>query len=104
MIAPSLISYPRQDSGRAAEAINEQLRVIEEWGAHWQVTFALEKPQAMVCSRSPAAKAAMAGKLCFGGDALPLQEEVKILGVEGDQRRTAMSKPLPRKPLKGSLL
>ena len=78
-------SYPRQDSGRAAEAINEQLRVIEEWGARWQVTFAPEKTQAMVCSRSPAAKAAMAGKLFFGGGVLPLQEEVKILGVEVDQ-------------------
>ena len=26
-------TYPRQDIGRAAEAINQQLRVIEEWGA-----------------------------------------------------------------------
>lgn len=78
-------TYPRQDSGRAAEAINQQLRVIEEWGARWQVTFAPEKTQAMVVSRSPAAMAAMAGKLSFGAAALPLQDDVKILGVEVDR-------------------
>ena len=49
------------------------------------MTFAPEKTQAMVCSRSPAAKATMAGKLFFR-DALPHQVEVKILGVEVDQR------------------
>ncbi|MPD06099.1 hypothetical protein E2C01_101886 [Portunus trituberculatus] len=39
----------------------------------------------MVVSRSSAAMAAMAGKLSFGAAALPLQEEVKIHGVEVDQ-------------------
>ncbi|MPC21508.1 hypothetical protein E2C01_014498 [Portunus trituberculatus] len=39
----------------------------------------------MVVSCSPATMAAMAGKLSFGAAALPLQEDVKILGVEVDR-------------------
>ncbi|MPC98743.1 hypothetical protein E2C01_094124 [Portunus trituberculatus] len=39
----------------------------------------------MVVSRSQAAMAAMAGKLSFGGAALPLQEDVKIPGVQVDR-------------------
>ncbi|MPD04617.1 hypothetical protein E2C01_100314 [Portunus trituberculatus] len=41
----------------------------------------------MVVSQSSAAMAAMAGKLSlsFGAAALPLQEDVKILGMEMDQ-------------------
>ena len=58
-------SYSRQDSGRVADAINEQLRVIEEWGARWQVTFALEKTQVMVCFWSPTDTAGRAGRLFF---------------------------------------
>ena len=46
------------------------------------LTFALEKTQAMVEWQ---AMAAMVERLFFGGDALPLQDEVKILGVEVDQ-------------------
>ncbi|XP_063884696.1 uncharacterized protein LOC135113371 [Scylla paramamosain] len=56
-----------------------------EWGARWQVTFAPEKTQAMVVSRSPAAEPAVEGGLSFGGLPLELQESVKILGVEVDQ-------------------
>ena len=36
----------------------------------------------MVISRSPAAKLAAEGKLCFNGVPLPLQETVNILGLE----------------------
>ena len=75
-------TYPRQNSERAADEINQQLCVIQEWDTRWQVTFAPEKTQAMVISRSPATKLATEGKLYFNGVPLPLQETVKILGVE----------------------
>ncbi|KAG0716298.1 hypothetical protein GWK47_010007 [Chionoecetes opilio] len=50
-----------------------------------QVNFAPEKTQAMVVSRSPAAGPAVEGRLRFGGVPLPLQEAVKVLGVEVDR-------------------
>ena len=78
-------TYPRQDSGRAADEVNHQLRVIQEWGERWQVTFAPEKTQAMVVSRSPTAGPAVEGRIRFGGVPLLLQEAVKILGVEVDR-------------------
>ena len=78
-------AYPRHESVRAADAINQQLEVAREWGARWQVTFAPEKTQAMVVSRSPVAGPAMEGRLRFDGLPLPLQESVKILGVEMDR-------------------
>lgn len=78
-------TYPRQDSGRVTDEVNQQLRVLQEWGARWQVTFAQERTQAMVVSRSPAAGPAVEGRLLFGGIPLPLQESVKILGMEGDR-------------------
>ncbi|XP_063879421.1 uncharacterized protein LOC135110724 [Scylla paramamosain] len=78
-------TYPRHESVRAAEEINQQLGVIQEWGTRWQVTFAPEKTQAMVVSRSPAAEPAVEGGLSFGGLPLELQEYVKILGVEVDR-------------------
>ena len=65
--------------------MNQQLRVIQKWDTCWQVTFALEKTQAMMISRSPVAKPAVKGKLCFDGVFLALQEIFKILGVEVDQ-------------------
>ena len=49
------------------------------------MTFAPEKTQTMVFSRSPAAKSAIKGKMGFDGVPLPLQETVKILGVEVDR-------------------
>ncbi|KAG0721964.1 hypothetical protein GWK47_045364 [Chionoecetes opilio] len=57
-------------------------------GAHalLQVTFAPEKTQAMVVSRSPAAGPAVEGRLRFGGVPFPLQEAVKVLGVEVDRK------------------
>ncbi|KAG0721805.1 putative RNA-directed DNA polymerase from transposon X-element [Chionoecetes opilio] len=61
------------------------MSVIQEWGTRWQVTFAPEKTQAMVVSRSPAAGPAVEGRLRFGGVPLPLQEAVKVLGVEVDR-------------------
>ncbi|MPC75245.1 hypothetical protein E2C01_069630 [Portunus trituberculatus] len=39
----------------------------------------------MVVFWSPVAKAGTTGKLSFGSAALPLQEDVKILGVEVDR-------------------
>ena len=77
-------TYPRQDSRRAADEITHQLMVIQEWGARWQVTFAPEKTQAMVVSRSTAAGLAVGGRLRFGGAPLPLQDAITILGVEVD--------------------
>ena len=43
-------SYCRQDNQR----VNYQLRLIEEWEAHWQVNFAHEKTQTMVFPWFPA--------------------------------------------------
>ena len=78
-------TYPQQDSGRAVDDVNNQLRTIQEWGTRWQVNFAPEKTQAMVVSRSPAAGPAVAGRLRFGDSLLPLKDSVKILGVEVDR-------------------
>ena len=77
-------SYCRQDSQRVTDEINQQLHLIKEWGARWQVDFAPEKTQAMVISRSPAASQAVEGRLHFGDAVLPLQDHVKILGVDMD--------------------
>ena len=41
-------TYPRQDSERATDEINQQLGVVQEWGTRWQVTFTPENTQAMV--------------------------------------------------------
>ncbi|MPD05272.1 hypothetical protein E2C01_101005 [Portunus trituberculatus] len=38
----------------------------------------------MVISRSPAASLAVSGRLCLGGQILPLQESIKLLGVTVD--------------------
>ena len=62
--------------------MNQQLRVIQELDACRQMTFAPEMTQAMVISRSPAAKLAAEGKLSFNGIPLPFQETVENLGVE----------------------
>ena len=79
------LPYFRPDSQRAANKMNRQLKLVEEWGEAWQTSFAPEKTQAMVISRSPAASQAIAGKLLFGGVSLPLQDHIKILGVTADQ-------------------
>ena len=78
-------SYSRQDSERVAAEINQQLKQIEEWGARWQVNFAPQKTQAMVVSRSLAAPRAIEGSVLFGGVPLPLQDHIKILGVDLDR-------------------
>ena len=53
-------------------------------GSVLKFTFANDKTLAN--PRSSAAKAAVANRLSFGGATLPLQEDVKILGVEVNQR------------------
>ncbi|MPC91667.1 RNA-directed DNA polymerase from mobile element jockey [Portunus trituberculatus] len=58
--------------------------MVTEWGETWQVDFTPEKTQAMVISRSPAASLAVSGCLCLGGQILPLQESIKVLGVTVD--------------------
>lgn len=78
-------TYPRRDSGQVVDKINHQLGVIHEWGERWQVTFAPEKTQAMVISRSPVAGTAVEGRICLDGIPLPLLEAIKILGVEVDR-------------------
>ena len=79
------LSYSRQDSQRAVADVNRQLRVIQEWGERWQVSFAPEKTQAMVVSRSPSALQAVEGRVVLGPVTLPLQDSVKILGVDLDR-------------------
>ena len=79
------VSYCRQDSRRAVATVNRQLKTAEEWGALWQVNFAPEKTHAMVVSRSPAATQAVEGQLRFGDVQLPLQDNIKILGVAIDR-------------------
>ncbi len=78
-------TYPQHESVRDAEEINQQLGVIQEWGARWQVIFAPEKTQAIVVSRSLVAEPAVEGGIRFGGLPLELQESVKILWVEVDR-------------------
>ncbi|KAG0714328.1 RNA-directed DNA polymerase from mobile element jockey [Chionoecetes opilio] len=78
-------SYWRPDSQRAVSELNRQLRLVEEWGESWQVSFDSEKTQAMVISRSPDASQTVSGRLCFGGKTLPLQDHIKILGVSVDR-------------------
>lgn len=58
-----------------------QLRLVEQWGEEWQVSFAPEKTRAMVISRSPDASRAVSGQLRLGGKSLPLQAHVKILSL-----------------------
>ena len=78
-------SYCRPDSQRAVSQLNRQLGLVEQWGELWQVNFAPEKTQAMVISRSPGASHAVSGQLHFGGQNLPLQDHIKILGVSVDR-------------------
>lgn len=77
--------YPRHDSERAVDGVNEQLRVAQEWGARWKVSFVPEKTQVMLVFRSPAAGPAVGGRPRFGGVSFPLQESIKILGGEVDR-------------------
>ena len=79
------LSYCRQDRQRAVAAVNKQLKAAEEWGKVWQGDFAPNKTHAMVISRSPAAPQAVEGQLRFGDVRLPLQDNIKILGVTIDQ-------------------
>lgn len=62
--------------------LNDQLRVIKEWGERWQVIYESDKTQAMVVSRSPTAGPAVRGTVRFGVVPLPFQEPIKILGME----------------------
>lgn len=79
------ITYPRYDSGRAAE-FNQQLKIMQEWGARWQVTSVPEKSQTMIVSRSPTAESALKGRFHFGGLPLSLQETIVILEVKVNHR------------------
>ncbi|XP_050714148.1 uncharacterized protein LOC126997138 [Eriocheir sinensis] len=79
------VSYCRRDSRRAVAAVNRQLKVAEEWGKLWQVNFAPDKTHAMVVSRSPAATQGVEGQLRFGDVQLPLQDNIKVLGITIDQ-------------------
>ena len=78
-------TYSREDSLQEAGQLNNKLQSIQEWGALWQVNFAPEKTQAMVISRSPAAKATMRDKITMNGEALPILDHISILGVDIDE-------------------
>ena len=77
-------SYCRIDSRGAVEELNRQLRLVEHWGEIWQVNLAPEKTNAIIISRSPQAAMEVSGKLRFAGKILPLQDYIKILGVNVD--------------------
>ncbi|XP_050690070.1 uncharacterized protein LOC126982212 [Eriocheir sinensis] len=79
------VSYCRRDSRRAVAAVNRQLKVAEDWGKLWQVNFAPDKTHAMVVSRSPAATQGVEGQLRFGDVQLPLQDNIKVLGITIDR-------------------
>ena len=49
------------------------------------MSFAPEKTQAMVVSRSAAAMQAVEGRVMFGSTTLPLQDYIRILGVDLDR-------------------
>lgn len=75
-------SYCCQDSQQAVADINQQLCRTEEWRARWQVNFAPEKTQATVVSQSLAALQAVDARLISGNTTLPLQDCIRILGVD----------------------
>ena len=74
-------SYHHEDSQRAVAEVNQQLRLIQEWGTCWQVSFAPRKTQAIVVSQSLAASKAVVRRM-FGTVTLPHQDYVRILGVD----------------------
>ena len=78
-------SYSREDSFQEANHVNNKLESIHDWGTIWQVNFASDKTQAMIISRSPAAKAAMRDKLSINNEAIPLQDHISILGIDVDE-------------------
>ncbi|XP_069979402.1 uncharacterized protein [Penaeus vannamei] len=64
--------------------MNSKLQAIHDWGSQWQVSFAANKTQAMVVSRSPAASDVMKDKIVMNNTALPLEDFISILGVDID--------------------
>ena len=79
-------SYKRQDSAVVGLEINQLLKLVASWGSRWQSTFAPEKTQAMVISRSPEAARVMEGKIKFNENILPISDCISILGVDFDKR------------------
>ena len=77
-------SYCCIDSQRSLTELNRQFKLVEECGEIWQFNLVSEKTQAMVISRFPAAFQAISERVCFGGNSLPLQDHVKMLGVYVD--------------------
>ena len=59
-------TYLRQESGRAADEVNHQLRLIQEWDERWQVTFFPDKTQTMLVSRSLTGGPEVEERICFG--------------------------------------
>lgn len=77
-------SYLRKDHDTVAMDMNSKLQAIHDWGSQWQVSFAANKTQAMVVSRSPAASDVMKDKIVMNNTALPLEDFISILGVDID--------------------
>lgn len=77
--------YLRQDSQGIVAEVNQQLHLNDEWGKHWHVPFATEKTQTMVVSRSLEAAQAVEGRGIFGTVTPPLQDYVRITGVDMDR-------------------
>ncbi len=65
---------------------SHKLNLIKELGEQWQVNFAPNKTQAMVVSRSTTALHEMEGRVWFGDTALPLEDHIRILGVDVDRK------------------
>ena len=63
--------------------LNVLLRRLEDWGLKWQVSFAPQKTQLLVVSRTAADI-----HLTFDGAALAPQQELQILGVTYDSKLT----------------
>ena len=79
-------SFSRHEADNIVNATNRQLAGIMAWGRQWQVTFAADKTQAMLISRSREDIKLLERKLRFGTDTLEIKDSINILGVEVDSR------------------
>lgn len=79
-------TYKRENVYDTVQATNLHLEYITSWGHRWQVSFAAEKTQAMVISRSPRDANTLRGQIKFGNDVLQINSHLSILGVEFDNK------------------
>ena len=77
------VSYAPGEEHAVTSRLNTTLRRLEDWGHRWQVSFAPQKTQLMVVSRTSTDI-----RLCFNGATLVPQADLLILGVTYDTKLT----------------